>query len=210
MTGLSSEEIHILMKKVLDSGFKGLTELNLSCPNVPGKPQLAYDLDTTEKLLSEVFEYFDRPLGVKLPPYFDIVHFDQAAAVFNKFPLTFINCVNSIGNGLVINDESVVIKPKNGFGGIGGQYIKPTALANVHAFYQRLNPSIQIIGTGGVLTGRDVFEHILCGASMVQIGTSLQKEGSEVFSRLTRELREIMNEKGYKTLDDFRGKLKYL
>ncbi|MCK1206531.1 hypothetical protein MXZ36_09950, partial [Streptococcus uberis] len=40
--------------------------------------------------------------------------------------------------------------PKNGFGGIGGDYIKPTALANVHAFYQRLNPSIQIIGTGGV------------------------------------------------------------
>ena len=34
---------------------------------------------------------------------------------------------------------------------------KPTALANVHAFYQRLNPEIQIIGTGGVLTGRDCF-----------------------------------------------------
>ena len=110
----------------------------------------------------------------------------------------------------MINDESVVIKPKNGFGGIGGQYIKPTALANVHAFYQRLTPSIQIIGTGGVLTGRDVFEHILCEASMVQIGTSLQKKGSKVFSRLTWELKEIMNEKGYKTLDDFRGKLKYL
>ena len=157
-----------------------------------------------------MFEYFDRPLGIKLPPYFDIVHFDQAAAVFNKFPLTFVNCVNSIGNGLVINDERVVIKPKNGFGGIGGQYIKPTALANVHAFYQRLNPSIQIIGTGGVLTGRDAFEHILCGASMIQIGTSLEKEGTEVFSRVTRELKEIMNEKGYRTLEDFKGKLKYL
>ena len=42
-----------------------------------------------------------------------------------------------------IEDESVVIRPKNGFGGIGGEYIKPTALANVHAFYQRLNPQIQ-------------------------------------------------------------------
>ncbi len=36
----------------------------------------------------------------------------EAVAEFNKFPLTFINCVNSIGNGLVIEDESVVIKPK--------------------------------------------------------------------------------------------------
>ncbi len=77
-----------------------------------------------------------------------------------------------------IEDESVVIRPKNGFSEIGGEYVKPTALANVHAFYQRLNPEIQIIGTGGVLTGRDVFEHILCGASMVQIGTTLHKRRS--------------------------------
>lgn len=53
---------------------EGLVELNLSCPNVPGKPQIAYDFETTE-ILTEVFSYFTKPLGVKLPPYFDIVHF---------------------------------------------------------------------------------------------------------------------------------------
>lgn len=82
----------------------------------------------------------------------------------------------------MIEDETVVIKPKNGFGGLGGDYIKPTALANVHAFYKRLNPSIQIIGTGGVKTGRDAFEHILCGASMVQLGTVLQKKAQRFLS----------------------------
>ncbi|WP_374141376.1 dihydroorotate oxidase [Leptotrichia hongkongensis] len=210
LVGMSTEDTHALLKKVQESDFKGITELNLSCPNVPGKPQIAYDLETTEKLLTDIFSYFKKPLGVKLPPYFDIVHFDQAAAVFNKFPLTFINCINSIGNGLVIEDESVVIKPKNGFGGIGGEYIKPTALANVHAFYKRLNPSIKIIGTGGVLTGQDAFEHILCGASMVQIGTTLHKEGPSAFERITNELKAIMDKKGYKTIEDFRGKLKYL
>lgn len=187
-----------------------MVELNLSCPNVPGKPQIAYDFETTESILSEVFSYFTKPLGVKLPPYFDIVHFDQAAAVFNKYPLVFVNCINSIGNGLVIEDETVVIKPKNGFGGIGGDYVKPTALANVHAFYQRLNPSIQIIGTGGVKSGRDAFEHILCGASMVQIGTALHQEGPSIFERITNELKAIMIEKGYQSLEDFRGKLHYL
>lgn len=210
LVGLSQEETHTLLKRVQDSDFNGLTELNLSCPNVPGKPQIAYDLETTENILTEIFTYFKKPLGIKLPPYFDMVHFDQAATVFNKFPLTFINCVNSIGNGLVIDDETVVIKPKNGFGGIGGEYIKPTALANVHAFYQRLKPSIRIIGTGGVLTGQDAFEHILCGASMVQIGTTLHKEGTDAFKRITDELKAIMVKKGYKTLEDFRGKLKYL
>ena len=160
--------------------------------------------------MSQVFSYFTKPLGIKLPPYFDIAHFDLAAAIFNKYPLTFVNCINSVGNGLVIEDETVVIKPKNGFGGIGGDYVKPTALANVHAFYQRLNPSIQIIGTGGVKSGRDAFEHILCGASMVQIGTALHQEGPAVFERITKELQAIMVEKGYQTLEDFRGKLNYI
>ncbi|HFR3410876.1 TPA: dihydroorotate oxidase [Streptococcus suis] len=210
LVGMSPDETHTILKKVQDSAFQGLVELNLSCPNVPGKPQIAYDFETTETILREVFAYFTKPLGIKLPPYFDIVHFDQASAIFNQFPLKFVNCVNSIGNGLYIEDESVIIKPKNGFGGIGGEYIKPTALANVHAFYQRLKPEIQIVGTGGVLTGRDAFEHILCGASMVQIGTTLQKEGLVAFDRITQELRDIMAEKGYETIEDFRGKLHHL
>ena len=210
LVGMSPDETHTLLKKVQNSGFKGITELNLSCPNVPGKPQIAYDFETTERILGEAFGYFDKPLGIKLPPYFDIVHFDQAAEVFNRHPLKFVNCVNSIGNGMYIEDESVVIRPKNGFGGIGGEYIKPTALANVHAFYQRLNPSIQIIGTGGVYTGRDAFEHILCGASMVQIGTALHQQDVEVFERVSLGLKAIMVQKGYETLEDFKGKLKYL
>lgn len=210
LIGMSPNETHTLLKKVQNSGFKGITELNLSCPNVPGKPQIAYDFETTERILGEAFGYFDKPLGIKLPPYFDIVHFDQAAEVFNRHPLKFVNCVNSIGNGMYIEDESVVIRPKNGFGGIGGEYIKPTALANVHAFYQRLNPSIQIIGTGGIYTGRDAFEHILCGASMVQIGTALHQQGVEVFEHVSLGLKAIMVQKGYETLEDFKGKLKYL
>ncbi|WP_162011539.1 dihydroorotate oxidase [Streptococcus sp. S784/96/1] len=210
LVGLSPEETHLILKKVQESDYEGLVELNLSCPNVPGKPQIAYDFETTETILTEVFTHFTKPLGIKLPPYFDIVHFDQASAIFNQFPLTFVNCVNSIGNGLLINDETVLIKPKNGFGGIGGDYIKPTALANVHAFYQRLKPEIQIIGTGGVKNGRDAFEHILCGASMVQIGTALQQEGPNIFDRITKELKAIMTEKGYHTIEDFRGKLNYI
>ncbi|MBM7636692.1 dihydroorotate oxidase [Streptococcus saliviloxodontae] len=210
LVGLSPAETHTILKQVEASDYTGLVELNLSCPNVPGKPQIAYDFETTTEILTEVFSYYTKPLGVKLPPYFDIVHFDQAAAVFNQFPLTFVNCVNSIGNGLVIDDETVLIRPKNGFGGIGGDYIKPTALANVHAFYQRLNPSIQIIGTGGVKSGRDAFEHILCGASMVQIGTALHQEGPAIFERITNELKAIMSEKGYEKIEDFRGKLNYI
>ncbi|MCC9732017.1 dihydroorotate oxidase, partial [Streptococcus agalactiae] len=91
LVGLSPEETHIILKKVENSNYNGLIELNLSCPNVPGKPQIAYDFEMTDLILSEIFSYYQKPLGIKLPPYFDIVHFDQAATIFNKYPLAFIN-----------------------------------------------------------------------------------------------------------------------
>ena len=210
VAGMNYTENITALKKIEASDFTGITEFNLSCPNLPGKPQIAYDFELTEKLLTEVFQFFTKPLGVKLPPYFDLAHFDQMAEILNQFPLAYVNSINSVGNGLVIDPktDAVVIKPKAGFGGIGGEYVKPTALANVRAFYTRLKPEIKIIGTGGVLTGQDVFEHLLCGASLVQVGTQLHQEGPEVFARLTAELAAIMEQKGYQSLADFQGKLK--
>ncbi|MBK4787755.1 dihydroorotate oxidase [Enterococcus faecium] len=210
IAGMSVQENLEMLGEIEKSGFKWITELNLSCPNVPGKPQLAYDFEATYETLKEVFSIFSKPLGIKLPPYFDFAHFDQMADILNQFPLTYVNAINSVGNGLYIDTdkEAVVIKPKEGFGGIGGEYIKPTALANVRAFYTRLKPEIQIIGTGGIRTGQDAFEHLLCGASMLQIGTELHKEGPEIFSRITNELTQIMSEKGYASIDEFKGKLR--
>ena len=210
IAGMSVQENLEMLEKIEKSGFNGITELNLSCPNVPGQPQLAYDFEATYETLKEVFSIFSKPLGIKLPPYFDFAHFDQMADILNQFPLTYVNAINSVGNGLYIDteQEAVVIKPKEGFGGIGGEYIKPTALANVRAFYTRLKPEIQIIGTGGIRTGQDAFEHLLCGASMLQIGTELHKEGPEIFSRIIKELTQIMSEKGYTSIDEFKGKLR--
>ncbi|EMF0148905.1 dihydroorotate oxidase [Enterococcus hirae] len=210
IAGMSAAENLEMLTLIEKSDFQGITELNLSCPNVPGKPQLAYDFEATEDLLQQVFARFTKPLGIKLPPYFDLAHFDQMAEILNQFPLTYVNSINSIGNGLYIDPqkEAVVIKPKEGFGGLGGEYVKPTALANVRTFYTRLKPEIKIIGTGGIRNGQDAFEHLLCGATMLQIGTELHKEGPKIFDRITKELEQIMTEKGYRTIDEFRGKLK--
>lgn len=210
VAGMSISDNLEMLHKLQDSEFNGFTELNLSCPNVPGKPQVAYDFDLTLEILTQVFSFFKKPLGVKLPPYFDFAHFDTMASILNQFPLAYVNCINSVGNGLYIDVESetVVVKPKNGFGGIGGDYVKPTALANVRAFQQRLKPEIKIIGTGGIKSGQDAFEHLLCGATMLQVGTQLMKEGPVCFARIETELKEIMDKKGYKTIDEFRGKLK--
>ncbi len=189
-----------------------LIEVNLSCPNIPGKPQIGYDPDASERVLKTVRRLITVPMGVKLPPYFDPVHHQVMGAVIKRCGVDFLNMINSVGNGLVIDSEreTVVIKPKGGFGGLGGRIIKPVALANVRAFFKMFDGQIPIIGTGGVIDGVDAFEHILCGASAVQIGTVLVEEGPEVFGRLEAELAALLQRKGYRSVAECRGRLKEL
>ena len=54
----------------------------------------------------------------------------------------------------------------------------------------------------------DVFEMILCGAAAVQVGTCHWNEGPKCFDRICEELRDIMESKGYQSIDEFKFKLK--
>ncbi len=210
ISGLKLDD-NIEMIKAFNGSEADLIELNLSCPNVPGKPQICYDFEKSEEVLGAVTAICKKPLGVKLAPYFDFAHFEQMAGILGKRKLAFITCINSIGNALVIDPdkESVVIKPKGGFGGLGGKYVKYTALANVRKFHELL-PRVPVVGCGGIYSGIDAFEFILAGATAVQLGTVFIKEGTSCFERIEKELKEYMKKKGYETLEDFRGKLKTL
>ncbi len=221
--GLSVEENLQILQNVVSyehsNRYINGIELNLSCPNIIGKPQLGYDFPALTETLRKIFEInaLDKyTVGIKLPPYFEEVHWGQATDVIEPYAksshINFLTCCNSIGNGLVIDyeNESTVIKPKYGHGGIGGDYIKPIALANVRQFYNTLGNKLDIIGCGGVKSGRDAFEHILAGASAVQVGTSIQLHGPDQFKLIFMELEDIMTKKGYVSLNSFKGKLKYL
>jgi len=215
IAGLSQSDNLTMIDYFQYDNEKGITqpdliELNLSCPNVIGKPQTGYDFEASRELLRKVAEIGGPiPIGLKLPPYLDLCHHDLMADVIKDHPISFLTCINSLGNCLIVDweSESSMIRPKAGLGGGGGSIVKPVSLANVREFSQRL-PNIPVIGCGGVQSGRDAFEHILVGATAVQVGSQLMREGPDCFTRINRELQEIMTEKGYQQLSDFRGKLK--
>lgn len=214
-----ADNFNILYDIELYTTTPRLVEINVSCPNIPGKEQLAYNFAELEKFLFNLSRhksnFTNLIIGLKLPPYFDPVHFERLRDTLNLYieskNIKFLTAINSIGNGLVIDgeNETTAIKPKMGLGGLGGDVIKPTALANVWQLYNIFEDRIPIIACGGVKNGMDAFEHILCGASLVQVGSQLIKEGPNCFARIDKELREIMNKKGYLHINDFRGKLKY-
>lgn len=211
VAGLCEDDFPTIAQ-VINEAQPDLIEVNLSCPNIPGKPQIGYDAEASERLMKRVRNVITVPMGVKLPPYFDPAHHKLMGDVIGRCGVDFLNLINSVGNGLVVDPvtETVVIKPKGGFGGLGGTIIKPVALANVRAFWKHFKGRMPIIGTGGVMNGVDAFEHFLCGASAVQIGTVLVEEGVEVFKRLEQELAACLDKKGYRSVEECRGKLKEL
>lgn len=211
VAGLGEEDFPTIAEAI-NAAKPDLIEVNLSCPNIPGKPQIGYDPETSERVLKKLRPLITVPMGVKLPPYFDPAHHEAMGKVLGRCGVDFLNMINSVGNGLVVDSEreAVVIKPKGGFGGLGGRLIKPVALANVRAFYKLFDGKMPIIGTGGIVEGMDVFEHFLCGASAVQIGTVLVEEGLDVFGRLEAELTAVLRRKGYQSIVECQGRLKEL
>lgn len=211
VAGLCEDDFPVIAQAI-NEAQPDLIEVNLSCPNIPGKPQIGYDAEASERLMKRVRKVITVPMGVKLPPYFDPAHHKLMGDVIGRCGVDFLNLINSVGNGLVVDPETetVVIKPKGGFGGLGGTIIKPVALANVRAFWKHFEGRMPIIGTGGVMNGVDAFEHLLCGASAVQIGTALVEEGVGVFDRLEQELAACLEKRGYRSVSECRGKLREL
>lgn len=208
--GNSTEEYIEVTKKFANSKAD-LLEINISCPNADDEP-IGYSIDETDRLLYEIVDLTDKPLGLKLPPYFIKREIEEMSSLIKEHHIQFITCINSVPNCLVIDadKECSVIKPNNGLGGLCGSYIKPIALANVRQFYNRLENSVSIIGVGGINSGKDAFEFLLAGADAVQVATCYEKEGPGCFYRINNELTEILGKKGYRSIDEAKGQLKQI
>ena len=186
IANIDNFETSLILLSIYNLDYIYLPEINVSCPNIKDKPQLAYDFIALDNfLLNTMSKYYNKPYGLKLPPFFDPIHIKEVSNIIKKYPMIkYITCCNSIGNALILdNNNNPVIKPKNGLGGLGGVYMKPIGLSNVYQFKKEL-PDIDIIGCGGIQTKKDVEEYLSIGASCIQIGTELWNKGPFVIDSL--------------------------
>jgi dihydroorotate dehydrogenase (fumarate) len=68
---------------------------------------------------------------------------------------------------------------------------------------------IDISASTGVFTGEDAIKYLLAGATTVQVCSALYKRGFQVITEINEALRKWMNDKDFKSVSDFRGRLNY-
>ena len=94
-----NDTIKIVSEVCINDDVAGM-EINLSCPNIIGKGQLAYDLEEMDNYLDNVFRAINSQsnrnlkqiVGVKLPPYFDLHWYSNITNILKKYPeATFLS-----------------------------------------------------------------------------------------------------------------------
>ncbi|EME49983.1 hypothetical protein DOTSEDRAFT_68712 [Dothistroma septosporum NZE10] len=180
-------------------------EINLSCPNIPGKPPPAYSGSSLSEYLQALVKERQSSttaarvsIGIKTPPYtyhdqFQILIDALLAVSEHQCPIDFITATNTLGSSLVLADAEgkPALKSANdsGIGGMAGAPLHPLALGNVRTVRSMLDEhdslrSIDIVGVGGV-SDRSGFDRMRAvGASVVGVGTALGREGTAVFQKI--------------------------
>lgn len=180
-----------------------LIEVNVSCPNVAaemGTP-FAFDPRAAAEATQAVKGGTDIPILVKLSPNVtDLLRIAEAVVRAGADGLTLIN---SAGPGMIIDVESGCPILGNRVGGITGPAIRPLAVRCVYEVSRRL--AVPVIGTGGVMDGRDAVEMIMAGATAVGIGSAVYWHGPEVFTAIRDALGTFMETHGYQNLAEMRG-----
>ncbi len=69
------------------------------------------------------------------------------------------------------------------------------------------NIAADICAATGIITGHDAVKMLLAGADAFQVVSALYKHGIDHITTMLSQIESWMSQKGYKSVDDFRGKL---
>jgi dihydropyrimidine dehydrogenase (NAD+) subunit PreA len=148
------------------------------------------------------------PVIVKLTPNISDIRMPaRAAKRGGADALSAINTINSITSiDLDTFQPNPNVDGKSSHGGYCGPAVKPIALNMVQQVLSDPAGALPLSGIGGVGNWRDAAEFILLGCGTVQVCTAAMHYGYRIVEDMQDGLLAWMAEKGFATIDDFRGR----
>jgi dihydropyrimidine dehydrogenase (NAD+) subunit PreA len=200
-----------LTKAVQDAGADGV-ELNFSCPHMD-RVDMGSNVGKDKVLCSVVTmavkEVARVPVWVKLTPATANIA-EEAEACFrggadavvssNTFPS--LPLIDPVTLEFEMNVEGLVSS-----GGLGGPAILPLSLAKMSQM-TRAFPDKEFSGIGGVSSFEHALNYFLLGCGTVQVCTAAMLDhavGPNVIRQILAGMSEFMDQRGFKSLEDFRG-----
>ncbi len=80
----------------------------------------------------------------------------------------------------------------------------------IQEFPDATTVTVPIVASGGVRSGADVIGYMISGANAAEACSQVIVEGTQVAGRITREMLDWMQRKGYRKISDFQGTLRLL
>jgi dihydropyrimidine dehydrogenase (NAD+) subunit PreA len=201
-----------ILKAVEDTEADAV-ELNFGCPHGMSERGMGAAVGQVPEYIEMVARWCKQhsrmPVIVKLTPNItDIRKPARAALKGGADAVSLINTINSI-TSVNLDDFSPEpsIDGKGSHGGYCGPAVKPIALSMVSEIARdKETAGLPISAIGGITTWRDAAEFISMSAGNVQVCTAAMTYGFRIVEEMKAGLARWMDEKGYATIEAFRGR----
>lgn len=212
MVPCDEESWKFILPLVEQTGADGI-ELNFGCPHGMSERGMGAAVGQVPEYIEMVTrwckQYCSIPVIVKLTPNItDIRYPAQAAKRGGADAVSLINTINSV---MGVDLDQMLMNPhtdnSGSHGGYCGPAVKPIALNMVSEIGRSPETrGLPISGIGGVSTWRDAAEFIALGCGNVQVCTAVMVHGFRIVEDMISGLSNYMDQHGYQTIEDFRGK----
>lgn len=187
--------------------------VNISSPNTPGLRE-SQNKKNLEKVLNDILSKMDsmsikKPLLIKISPDLsDDQIKDVADVIIKKRP--YVTKVSGVilTNTTLSRPQDKLDRKSSSYAEIGGLSGKPLcdlSTRKIAKFYTLTKGQVPIIGVGGVFSGRDAYEKIKAGASLVQLYTALTYEGPPIVNKIKKELVDLLDHDKLDSISDAVG-----
>lgn len=202
IAGNTTEDYVEMAKRLQDSSIH-MIEMNISCPNVKqGGVQFGVYPEAIHDITKAVKAVSNQPLIVKLSP--NVASISENALAAQEAGADAISLINTL-TGMTVDVRKRVPHLANRTGGLSGPAVKPVALRMVYEVAQAV--SIPVIGMGGIMSGEDVAEFLLCGATAVMVGTA-NLANPLAAPQILQEFTQFMKEESIQSVSELIGALK--
>ncbi len=176
-----------------------LLEVNFSSPTMKG--ELEKSLRSSFKIIELVTQSSNIPVGIKISPMIEPLA--DAVNGWAERGASFITAHNA-PSGIYIDVEREVPYGAPVIGGyLIGRPFLPVSLARAVQILKSVD--LPVFGVGGVFGWSDALQYLLCGCSLVEVGTAAYMEGIGIFDRIHQGIATWMKRKGYSSIAEFRG-----